>query len=75
MGPLAKLKQSRLLKNTVWMFLGQGMRYVLRAAYFLIIPRALGVEQYGLFVGVTSLASVLAPYASLGLGNLLITNV
>jgi O-antigen/teichoic acid export membrane protein len=57
------------------MFLGQGMRQLLRAAYFLIIPRALGVEQYGLFVGVTSLAAVLAPYAGLGLGNLLIKNV
>lgn len=55
--------------------MGQGMRQILRAAYFLIIPRALGVEQYGLFVGVTSLASVLAPYASVGMGNLLIKNV
>jgi len=57
------------------MFLGQGMRQLLRAAYFLIIPRALGVDQYGLFVGVTSLAAVLAPFASLGIGNLLIKNV
>ena len=55
--------------------MGQGMRQILRAAYFLIIPRALGVEQYGLFVGITSLAAVLAPYASLGMGNLLIKNV
>ncbi|HUK24885.1 MAG TPA: flippase [Terriglobales bacterium] len=75
MKSLKRLRHSVLLKNTVWMFLGQGMRQVLRAAYFLIIPRALGVEQYGLFVGVTSLAAVLAPYASLGLGNLLIKNV
>src|SRR3954471_13237840 len=72
---IKRLRQSSLLKNTLWMFLGQGMRQLLRAAYFLIIPRALGVDQYGLFVGVTSLAAVLAPFASLGIGNLLIKNV
>jgi O-antigen/teichoic acid export membrane protein len=79
MGPLlkrwTKLKQSILLRNTIWMFLGQGMRQLLRAVYFLIIPRALGVDQYGLFVGVTSLAAILAPFATLGIGNLLIKNV
>ena len=57
------------------MFLGQGMRQLLRAIYFLIIPRALGVDQYGLFVGVTSLAAILAPFATLGIGNLLVKNV
>jgi O-antigen/teichoic acid export membrane protein len=70
-----KLKHSVLLRNTVWMFLGQGMRQLLRAVYFLIIPRALGVDQYGLFVGVTSLAAILAPFATLGIGNLLVKNV
>jgi O-antigen/teichoic acid export membrane protein len=70
-----KLKQSALLRNTIWMFLGQGMRQLLRAVYFLIIPRALGVDQYGLFVGVTSLAAILAPFATLGIGNLLVKNV
>ncbi|HUA15099.1 MAG TPA: flippase [Verrucomicrobiae bacterium] len=70
-----RLKQSVLLRNTIWMFLGQGMRQLLRAVYFLIIPRALGVEQYGLFVGVTSLAAILAPFSTLGIGNLLIKNV
>ena len=57
------------------MFLGQGMRQLLRAVYFLIVPRALGVEQYGLFVGVTALAAILAPFATLGIGNLLVKNV
>ncbi len=79
MGPILRLwkrlKHSILLRNTIWMFMGQGMRQLLRAVYFLIIPRALGVDQYGLFVGVTSLAAILAPFATLGMGNLLIKNV
>lgn len=57
------------------MFMGQGIRNLLRAAYFLIIPRFLGVKEYGLFVGVASLIAILAPFATLGIGSLLVKNV
>jgi len=57
------------------MFLAQGVRLVLQAVYFVIIARGLGAEQYGAFVGATSLVAILAPFASLGGGNLLIKNV
>lgn len=73
--PLARLRQNSLAKNTLWMLLAQGMRLVLQAGYFVIIARVLGPEQYGAFVGVTALISILAPFASLGGGNLLIKNV
>ncbi len=64
-----------LARNTLWMLLAQGLRIVLQAVYFVIIARALGAEQYGAFVGVTALVAILAPFASLGSGNLLIKNV
>jgi len=70
-----RLKRSTLVRNTVWMFFGQGLGQVLRAVYFLIIPRALGVEQYGAFVGVTSLVAILAPFAAGGSGGLIVKNV
>ncbi|KJH72559.1 oligosaccharide flippase family protein [Aliterella atlantica] len=73
--PLTYLKQNSLAKNTLWMLLAQGLRLVLQAGYFVIIARVLGPEQYGAFVGVTALISILAPFASLGSGNLLIKNV
>jgi len=57
------------------MFCGQGIGQLLRAVYFLIVPRALGAEQYGAFVGVTSLAAILAPFASWGAGGLIVKNV
>jgi O-antigen/teichoic acid export membrane protein len=68
-------EKESLLKNTLWMLCGNGARLVLQAGYFIIIARALGPEQYGAFVGATSLISVVAPFASLGAGNLLIKNV
>lgn len=70
-----RLGKNSLARNTLWMLLSQGIRLVLQAAYFVIIARALGAEQYGAFVGVTALVAILAPFASLGSGNLLIKNV
>ncbi len=64
-----------MMKNTLWMFLGQGLRVVIQAVYFVLIARILGVEGYGMFMGVVSLVAVLAPFSSWGTGNLMIMNV
>jgi O-antigen/teichoic acid export membrane protein len=66
---------SKLARNSVWMFLGYGMRVIVQAGYFVLIARALGPHQYGAFVGATALISIVFPFASLGAGNLLIKNV
>jgi O-antigen/teichoic acid export membrane protein len=57
------------------MLLSQGLRLVLQAIYFVIIARILGAEQYGAFVGTTAFVAILSPFASLGIGNLLVKNV
>jgi O-antigen/teichoic acid export membrane protein len=72
---LARLGQNSFARNTLWMLFAQGLRLVLQAAYFVIIARVLGVEEYGAFVGATAIVSILAPFATLGSGNLLIKNV
>lgn len=72
---IGRLGQNSFVRDTLWMLLAQGLRLVLQAAYFVIIARALGAEQYGAFVGTTALVAILAPFASLGSGNLLIKNV
>lgn len=71
----ARLQQNALFRNTLWMLFAQGIRLVLQAVYFVIIARALGPEQYGAFVGATSLIAILAPFASLGSAHLLVKNV
>lgn len=47
----------------------------IQAVYFILIARSLGAQGYGAFVGVTALVAILAPFASLGSGNILIKNV
>ena len=64
-----------LAKNTLWMTLGRGLRLVIQASYFVVIARALGVRNYGAFVGVLALVAILQPFGALGSGDLLIKNV
>jgi O-antigen/teichoic acid export membrane protein len=66
---------SALAKNTVWMFLGQGLRLLIQAAYFAVIARSLGARNYGAFVGVVALVGIVYPFGTLGSGSLLIKNV
>ena len=44
--------KTTLARNTVWMVLGQGLRLVIQALYFVEIARSLGVRNYGAFIGV-----------------------
>jgi O-antigen/teichoic acid export membrane protein len=57
------------------MFLGQGMRLLVQAIYFVIIARSLGVQNYGAFVGVTALTSIAVPFVGNGAASLLVKNV
>ncbi len=57
------------------MTIGQGLRLVIQAAYFVLIARALGPERYGAFVALVSLAGILSPFSGLGTNNLFLKNV
>ena len=46
--------------------LGQGMGYLLRAVYFVLIARLLGVLQYGVVVGAIALVNMVTNYGRLG---------
>jgi O-antigen/teichoic acid export membrane protein len=67
--------KSPLARNAAWMFVGQGLRLVLQAFYFIEIARSLGVSNYGAFVGVVSLVGIFFPFGAMGSGNLLVQNV
>jgi O-antigen/teichoic acid export membrane protein len=54
--------------------INQGGRVVLQGLYFVLLARGLGVSGFGAFSGVVALIAVLAPFASLGVMNLLIRN-
>jgi O-antigen/teichoic acid export membrane protein len=71
---LAKYRGNKLATNTGWMLLGQGLCLFMQAAYFVIIARSLGVQQYGAFVAAAAFAQILSPFVGFGGGNLLVKN-
>ena len=58
-----------------WMFVGQGTSYVLRAVYFVLIARLLGVLQYGIVVGAIALVNMVTNYSRLGSSIVFIRHV
>ena len=69
------LPGSDLKRNALWVMLGNGLKLIIQAAYFIIIARSLGPEQYGAFVAVVAIAAILSPFVGLGMSNLIIKNV
>jgi O-antigen/teichoic acid export membrane protein len=65
----------RVARNTIWMLLGQGLRLVVQALYFVLIARSLGATGYGAFLGVVALVAIVTPFGDLGSGGLLLQNV
>ena len=67
--------RSTLLRDTLNLSLGQGIKLVLQAIYFLFIARSLGPSHYGAFVAITAMTGIVASYVGLGSGNLFLKNV
>ena len=72
---LSLAMKTSFARNTVWMTLGQGLRLVIQAFYFVQMARSLGVRNYGAFISVVAVVGIVYPFASLGSGNLLVKNV
>ncbi len=66
---------STLIQDASNLALGQTIKLVLQAIYFLLIARSLGPSQYGAFVAVTAMTNILSPYVGLGCGSLFLKNV
>jgi O-antigen/teichoic acid export membrane protein len=74
-GMIEEGRTSTLARNSSWMFLGYGLKIFVQAGYFILIARSLGPSQYGAFVGTVALIGLVAPFGSVGAGNLLVKNV
>lgn len=72
---LKNISQKSLVKNSLWELLAKAINIGCQAAYFTIIVRVLGTENYGAFVGIASLAALIFPFADLGGGDILIQQV
>jgi O-antigen/teichoic acid export membrane protein len=67
--------RSAIMHNASWMLSAQGLQLVGRFAYFAIVAHVLGPAGYGTYVACTALVSTMAPFATLGTGNVMIKYV
>lgn len=72
---IRRLRTSSLAHNAGWMLAGQGLNLLVQAAYFILLARLLGVQQYGIFVGTLAFVSLATPYCGLGSGLLFVRYV
>ncbi|NJR68142.1 MAG: oligosaccharide flippase family protein [Synechococcales cyanobacterium CRU_2_2] len=47
----------------------------MQLGYFILLARSLKIEEYGLFIGIAAMASLLISFAGFGSGDLLVKNV
>jgi len=57
------------------MLLSQAFSAVIQAAYFILLARTLGAQDYGSFEGVKAIFHIVFPFIGLGVGDLLVQNV
>src|ERR1700676_457107 len=55
--------------------MGQGLSFVLQAAYFIVLARLLGSTEYGIYAAATALGSILSQYSSMGSGLVFLQHV
>jgi len=64
-----------LARNAGWVLAGQGMSVGLQAAYFVLLTRLLGSSQYGVYIAIVALVSIVNQYSTLGSGFILLRRV
>jgi O-antigen/teichoic acid export membrane protein len=67
--------RGQLARNASWMFLGQGVSFLVQGCYFILLARLLGADQYGIYVGAAAAVSLLSQYSTLGSGLVLVRQV
>jgi O-antigen/teichoic acid export membrane protein len=72
---VSQVQRSTLARDAGWVLAGQGASFLLQLAYFVLLARMLGVEQYGIFVGATAFVTIAMPFSALGSGMLFMRHV
>jgi O-antigen/teichoic acid export membrane protein len=70
-----KENDKSLVRNSLWMFVGQGLAIVSQALYFIAIARLLGSAEYGLLMGAAAAISVVSQFSPMGAGLLFLRYV
>lgn len=66
---------SVLARNAGWVLAGQCASVGLQAVYFVLLTRLLGSSQYGAYIAIVAMVSIVNQYSTLGAGFILLRRV
>ncbi len=72
---LAAISQHHFFRKTFWTIIARLGGLVMQLGYFVLVARTLTLGEYGMFIGISALASLLVSFAGFGSGDILIKNV
>ena len=72
---VSNLRRSSLAKDSFWLLSSKGLNIFIQAAYFILLARTLGPSEYGVFVGITALATMINSFAGWGSAQILVKHV
>ena len=72
---ISSLANKSLVKDASWMLISQIINIFIQAIYFIIIARVLGAANYGSFIAVTAICSIIFPFIALGSEQVLMQKV
>lgn len=70
-----RFKGNSLAANASWIFGGQVASFGIQAAYFILLARLLGSEEYGVLAGAAALVNIVSQYSGMGAGILFLRYV
>ena len=70
-----RLAHRSIVRKTFWLLVARVLGLLMQLAYFFIIARVLSATEYGLFIGIAAMASLVMSFASFGSGDILIKYV
>jgi O-antigen/teichoic acid export membrane protein len=75
MPKLNRTLNNTVLRNTIWLLLGYGLRMGLQAAAFILIARSLGVNSFGALAASLAAVNLIAPLVDYGAYNLVVRDI
>jgi O-antigen/teichoic acid export membrane protein len=72
---VAKIYQHPFFRKTLFTIIARLGGMSMQLAYFVLVARALTVHEYGMFIGVSAMASLLISFASFGSSDILVKYV
>ncbi|MFS0836750.1 oligosaccharide flippase family protein [Paenibacillus sp. 1P03SA] len=70
-----RLLSSKVGRNTVWMFIAIGGRTLFQALYVILLAKMLGPQDFGSFMAIIALFTMIIPFIDIGESNVLIMKV